>query len=652
MDKIRINPSIVLSELLHRTVSPEDTIMKAENYCKYKGLTELTYLDDTEVPVYAIVHNEIGNSYWGKGLNNLLAKASALMEFAERSNTINFDRGRIFNASYNDIADRAVSRFDLVPTNIQRELYSREIYNSLNINWYPCYSLFEDKEVFLPASLVGLNINTDFSDREDTNGLASGNCMEEALLHGLCELIERHAFDIYYFNKKPIELIDPFSCRIDVIRELVEALSAKGFKFYLADNTMDNPVSVVSLIMIRDGEQVFTPYTFTSAPGCHPHPEISFLRCITEIAQARVRYFYGKSVFKEYIERTVEPEALFNNELQKRKNAGKQKDIGDVLNISRRDIKEELNIILDYLRKRDMNVYIADLTSKEIPIPTIRVIVRNLQPVISADFRTTQQFVRVSSFLNDFDNIVNFSEQNRIDRIKNEDRIMEGDCRIFKYRLCFLYKIIRDFDRGIKLSHKLYCQYPEDKACITTYGEFLYLGGRYTDALEVFNGLMETLSERNDIISCAYFLMKIYFKLKRQREASEYIELILGLYPSDKLPSKPDIRELYVKTQLIKLKRDIEEAKCGYAKEKTPYTADKLFLLYYRKKDYQNALFYAKEVVKMNPNLVFGWQHLINAYDMLELDKDAKRTYDDAVGYFTGLGYSLEKVNGLFKKLK
>ncbi len=649
MDKITLKSGLILSEILHRTVLPSDTIARVEQYADYKALTDLSYLDDMGIPVFAIIHNEIGNAYWGKGLNTEFAKASALMEFVERRNASNPDRSRIIHASYNDICDMAVSRFDLIPTNIQRELYTKEVYDSIDIDWYPCYSLFEDKEVYIPASLVCLNANRDFSDREDTNGLASGNTMEEAVIHGLCELIERHSFDIYYYNKRPLELIDPFSCSIGLISELVENLSKKGFSFYLADHTMGLPVPVVSLILKRDGEYPYKAFTYMSSPGCHPHPEVAFLRCITEIAQTRTRYFYGKAVFKEYQARTDKPESLFNCELEKRMQIKTKKRFDKMLSISSRDIKTELDIILDYLKKKNLGVYIADLTSEDVPIPTIRVIVRNLQPVISADLNVDDQFSRISVYLDKYDAIEKFAEKNRKERIENENRIIKGDCEILKLRLCHLYKTIRDYERGLEIAEDLYRQSPESKEYALLYGELLFHKKRYAESSEVFEKLLKTVMDRRDIIACAYHLVEIYNYMHNEQKAEGYIDLILGLYPPNKLPSETEIREMYIKIQVIRLNSEIKASELLYEKEKSPYTADKLFQLYFQKRDYKRALLYAREVVDQNPELLFGWQHLIDSYKASDDNQNAVKTREKAVSYFISLGYSEEKIKKIFE---
>lgn len=648
MDRINLKSGLIISEILHRTVMPSETIARVEKYLSYKAITELSCLDDMEIPVFAVIYNDIGNAYWGKGLDRELAKASALMELVERTNSGSTDKNRIIKASYNDMRDRAVSRFDLVPTNIQRDLYTREIYDSLEIPWYPCYSLFQDREVYLPASLVGLNVNEDFSDREDTNGLASGNTIEEAVNHALCELIERHAFDIYYFNNTSMEMIDPFSCRIELIHGLAENLVKKGYSFYLADITRDLPVPVVSLMMRKEGEDPCKAFTYLSSPGCHPHPEIAFLRCITEIAQTRARYLYGKAVFKEYQARTSRPEELFNHDLSRRMKHSSKKGFDQMRNICSKDLKTELDIILDYLKKKGMQVYIADLTSPGIPIPTVRVIVRNLQPVISADMQHDSQFSRVSFHLKDYTDILRFAEHNRKERVKNEDRIIEGDCGILKIRLCHLYLTIRDYDRGLDISEKLYQQDPSCRSYGMLYGEFLKRKKRYNESAHVFEALMKAAGERKDIIEIAYQLVEIYDFMNKPEQSEEYISLILGLYPPRKLPSQPELRTLYIKAQLRRLNSDIKKAESVYQKERSPYHADRLFQMHFQKRDFKKALFYASEVVDQNPELLFGWQRLIDSYIALGDEDRANTARAEAVSHFASLGYSREKMQKVF----
>lgn len=69
-----------------------------------------------------------------------------------------------------------------------------------NIQWTSGYDLMNDEEILVPASAVFHPLPTSRNHaalfRTNTNGLASGNEIEEAIFHGLSEVIERDAWSL------------------------------------------------------------------------------------------------------------------------------------------------------------------------------------------------------------------------------------------------------------------------------------------------------------------------------------------------------------------------------------------------------------------------------------------------------------------------
>ena len=125
-----------------------------------------------------------------------------------------------------------------------------------------------------------------------SNGLAAGNCREEALLHGLCELIERHALDLAQADpgrRVPLDVaslapgLAPEHCR-----EIAARVRAAGGKLRICDVTCEIAVPAV-----------FVEMAFPDLPrvwigsGCHPSPAVALSRALTEAAQSRLTYIAG-----------------------------------------------------------------------------------------------------------------------------------------------------------------------------------------------------------------------------------------------------------------------------------------------------------------------------------------------------------------------
>jgi len=87
---------------------------------------------------------------------------------------------------------------------------------------------FTSPEFFRPQMFV-----------RNSNGLASGNDVHEALLHGLCEVVERHAWALAQLEPERMVAIDEASLGSPALRELVDAVRAAGLKLGMYDITWE-----------------------------------------------------------------------------------------------------------------------------------------------------------------------------------------------------------------------------------------------------------------------------------------------------------------------------------------------------------------------------------------------------------------------------
>ncbi len=126
-----------------------------------------------------------------------------------------------------------------------------------------------------------------------SNGLASGNCLVEAILHGLCEVIERDAEAAWRREEGQRRLVldsvtDP-GCV-----ELIEQFTAAGVRVVVWDLTSDVGVPVIGCAILEDPEQpAWRALGLYQGFGCHPAPEIALARALTEAAQTRLTYIAG-----------------------------------------------------------------------------------------------------------------------------------------------------------------------------------------------------------------------------------------------------------------------------------------------------------------------------------------------------------------------
>ena len=152
------------------------------------------------------------------------------------------------------------------------------------IDWTWGYSLTESKAVLVPANLVFLPYVADPQGKyiawNDSNGLASGNNFEEAILHGLLEVVERDAVMIDEYNGLSRNNLSLEGLSADV-RGFLELLAVRGYSCSFKCAMTDLPIPVVSAFL-RHAED---PADCCAAFGCHLDPQLAFSRALTEAVQ-------------------------------------------------------------------------------------------------------------------------------------------------------------------------------------------------------------------------------------------------------------------------------------------------------------------------------------------------------------------------------
>lgn len=149
----------------------------------------------------------------GGGDSSIRALAATLGEAVERYCMFFYDKQQMVLASYREVANEAV-RPDDIRLFSQRQIESlggrsRAHYftEDSKIRWVWGYSLTEQRPRLVPASLVYMNYKYDEDEAvigsNASTGLAAGLTIEEAILVGISEVVERDAFTICWLRRRP-----------------------------------------------------------------------------------------------------------------------------------------------------------------------------------------------------------------------------------------------------------------------------------------------------------------------------------------------------------------------------------------------------------------------------------------------------------------
>jgi oxazoline/thiazoline synthase len=155
---------------------------------------------------------------------------------------------------------------------------------SAEIEWSPVWSLRDQRFKYLPTSLLYFFYrgSAAYQVHADSNGCAAGNTLEEAIVQGFLELVERDAYAIWWYNRSPRAAVDLGQFDDPYIRDLRIQLAETGRRLWVLDVTSDLGIpSFVTIAHWTESSQEFVEF----GSGAHFDARIAVLRAMTELNQ-------------------------------------------------------------------------------------------------------------------------------------------------------------------------------------------------------------------------------------------------------------------------------------------------------------------------------------------------------------------------------
>jgi ribosomal protein S12 methylthiotransferase accessory factor len=275
----------------HRVRHPEDTWRIVQQLLPSFGITriaDVTGLDSLGIPVVMAVRPlaKTLSVSQGKGQTALLARVSAVMESIELWHVENVSLD-LLHADAPAVDLRLPYRLEDLVT-----LPGGLINEATPLEWTAASSLISTRTVPVPIDLVRWPTRTQHRWRPpglewSTNGLASGNSREEALLHALYEIIERDAISLLPAAERTVH-VDPLSVPYDVCARLIEQVHRAGARLDIAYLPSRFGIPCFSArIWSEDFPVVSLGW------GAHSASCIALSRAVTEAAQSRLTGIAG-----------------------------------------------------------------------------------------------------------------------------------------------------------------------------------------------------------------------------------------------------------------------------------------------------------------------------------------------------------------------
>jgi YcaO-like protein with predicted kinase domain len=293
----------VLAAGLHgtRVEEPDITRTRLQTMLAQYGITRVanvTGLDRLGVPVYMTVrpNSRSLSVSQGKGPSDDAAWVSGVMEAIELWHAESPEVPLILS-SHEEIASRhRVVDIDRLPRRP-----GAPFHRGYRILWTVGVDLFSEKRIHVPYALVHVNSVAPFPPGDESfhvtsNGLASGTVASEALVHAVCEVVERDAVNQWQRaapNERAARWIDISTVDSDLAVGLLSRCDAAGFDVLAADATSAVGLPVVVCVLLDRYESSDTLHGAAMGFGCHLRRDIAFVRALTEAAQSRLTLIAG-----------------------------------------------------------------------------------------------------------------------------------------------------------------------------------------------------------------------------------------------------------------------------------------------------------------------------------------------------------------------
>jgi bacteriocin biosynthesis cyclodehydratase domain-containing protein len=414
---LQSRPKLFTQDGGHRVVPPEVTV---ERYGRHVSpitgavsmLERVGVTGDGAMHVYLAGTNlarrhrsldhlrgDLRNMSSGKGVSDVQARASGLCEGLERySGVFRGDEPRR-RARLCELADAALHPNDCMLFS-ERQYRERDVWNTRKstynyvprpfdpdeeIEWSPVWSLTRHEARYLPTAFCYFSYP--YNDDEPfclgcSNGNAAGNTVEEAILQGFFELVERDSVALWWYSRVRRPSVDLDSFADAYLDKLRDFLHRRNREMWVLDLTSDLNVPVFAAVCrstVGAEERIVLGF------GAHLDAHLALLRAVTEMNQMLSSLLQDSSA--EVIpDRVTDAETvqwlrtatvanqpyLLPADFPARRAASYPRSWTD-------DVTEDVRACQAMVERHGMEMLVLDQTRAEIGLPVVKTIVPGLR---------------------------------------------------------------------------------------------------------------------------------------------------------------------------------------------------------------------------------------------------------------------------------
>ena len=508
-----------------KILPPEETVRRFKEKLKAVDLDILEYTVRIDkgrlnIPVYFSTCGKdavsvIGTKkQMGKGATPYQAEASAVMELAERFSFFSFlkNPNNFFVEKYCNLEDSAIP-FEMIAQSVHDDSMDldneRKVFENLPLKWTRAYNLTRNQEILIPFNW--------FYTINEFNGPSAGNCNEEALIQGICEIVERHVSSLVSRNQLQVPAIRECSATDPMVKEMLQKYNKVGVKIYISDFSLGMGIPSVGVL-------AYDPSTFPNrseivwTAGTTPDPEKALSRALTEVAQLAGDFDtasrYVASGLPKFTQ--IEDAGFITSSRE-------DVDIKTLPDLSDENIKVEIQNCIAALAQQKMEVVVVNTRHPLLGIPAFYTIIPG------AHFRERSSETSVGMFSA---KIIAENEppQMAIEKLKHIERMLPEKYYI-KFYLGSCHLALDDPETALKYFSRSLELDPTEQEVSSIYsymGTSLNEMGEYRKALDILKNAEAYDNERTDIYNSMGYS---YFKLKEYEQAIACFKKVLQLNP-------------------------------------------------------------------------------------------------------------------------
>lgn len=124
------------------------------------------------------------------------------------------------------------------------------------LGWVQGWSLTREQHVWVPAALVHVSYHPGHAEplfeMAPVSGYACGPTFEEAALSAICEVVERDAFMVFWYNWLAVPSFDLHAAQSAVMRSALQRYHAAPVRVFCADITTDTAIPTIAAVMVSN----------------------------------------------------------------------------------------------------------------------------------------------------------------------------------------------------------------------------------------------------------------------------------------------------------------------------------------------------------------------------------------------------------------